>query len=164
MKNLLSPEDFGRCTLISNDSQQLSSLSSEARLKNTKAYLQQIQDSDYILTSRIHAALPAVALGTPVFFIDAGYDRNEKHRDRFEGLINLFNVIDSSHFPLSSRKRWAKACRKLGLHKVLGNADKTKTMTDAIQNQQPIPIQSALTIKTRIEGKVQEFVELIVSD
>ena len=37
-------------------------------------------------------------------------------------------------------------------------------MTDAIQNQQPIPIQSALTIKTRIEGKVQEFVELIVSD
>lgn len=164
LKNLLSPEDFGRCTLISNDSQQLSSLSSEARLKNTKAYLQQIQDSDYILTSRIHAALPAVALGTPVFFIDAGYDRNEKHRDRFEGLINLFNVIDSSHFPLSSRKRWAKACRKLGLHKVLGNADKTKTMTDAIQNQQPIPIQSALTIKTRIEGKVQEFVELIVSD
>jgi len=164
LKNLLSPEDFGRCTLTSNDSKQLSSLSSEARLKNTKAYLQQIQDSDYILTSRIHAALPAVALGTPVFFIDAGYDRNEKHRDRFEGLINLFNVIDSSHFPLSSRKRWAKACRKLGLHKVLGNADKIKTMTDAIQNQQPIPIESALAIKARIEEKVQEFVERIVCD
>ena len=164
LKKLLSPEDFARCTLISNDAQKPRSLSSEARLENAKAYLQQIQDSDFIITSRIHAALPAVALGTPVFFVDAGYDRNEKHRDRLEGLIHLFNVIDSSHFPLSSRKPWAKACRKLGMHKLFGNADKTQIMTDAIQNQQRIPIESALLIKTQIEGKVKEFVERIIFD
>ena len=163
LKNLLSPEDFSRCTLLSNDSEQLSTLSTDVRLKNAKAYLQRIQDSELLITSRIHAALPAIAVGTPVFFIDAGYDRNEKHRDRFEGLIELFNVIDSSNFVLSSRKRWAKAARKLNLHKVFGAADKTSILRDIINNQKPLPIEGAVNIKNRIEARVSDFLDQVAS-
>lgn len=163
LKNLLSSEDFSRCTLLSNDSKQLSSLSSETRIKNVKEYLQRIQDSEYLITSRIHAALPAVALGTPVFFIDAGYDRNEKHRDRFEGLIELFNVIDSSNFVLSSRKRWAKALRKIHFHKVIGGTDNSPILRGAIQNQKSLPVEGAVEIKNRIEERVREFIEQIMS-
>lgn len=163
LKKLLTKKDFERCKLVSNDWLQLPTISLEMRLKNAKSYLQEIQNSEYVITSRIHAALPAVALGTPVFFIDAGYDRNEKYRDRFDGLLELFNVIDASSFPLSSRKPWAKACRILGAHKVVGMANKSTVLINAIQNQQSLPIEKALSIKNQIERRVKAFVEAIVS-
>ena len=163
LKKFLTRMDFERCKLVSNDWLQLPTISPEMRLKNAKSYLQEIQNSEYVITSRIHAALPAVALGTPVFFIDAGYDRSEKHRDRFDGLIELFNVIDASHFPLSSRKPWAKACRIVGAHRVFGASNKSSVLRKAVENQQSLPIHGALVIKNEIERKVKAFVEAIVS-
>lgn len=162
LKNLLSPKDYSKCALLSNDSKQLSSLSREKRIDNAKEYLQRIQNSEFLITSRIHAALPAVALGTPVFFIDAGYDRNEKHRDRFEGLIELFNVLDASNFVLSSRKRWAKALRKLHLHKIIDGRDNSLIMSAALANQKPLPVESAVEIKNQIEERVKGFINQII--
>lgn len=41
-----------------------------------------------VVTTRIHCALPCLAVGTPVIFILNKYDNK-----RYEGLINFFNVI-----------------------------------------------------------------------
>lgn len=46
----------------------------------------------FVITSRIHCALPCLALGTPVVFINA-FD-NESDACRLDGLSNLFNRID----------------------------------------------------------------------
>ena len=47
-----------------------------------------------IVTSRIHAALPCLALETPVIFIPSeGLNATRENAGRFEGLEDFFNVI-----------------------------------------------------------------------
>lgn len=45
-----------------------------------------------VITSRIHCALPCLALGTPVIFINSFEDKS--NQSRIKGLMNLFNRID----------------------------------------------------------------------
>ena len=45
-----------------------------------------------VITSRIHCALPCLALGTPVIFIN-GFD-SFVDSCRFDGILELFNRID----------------------------------------------------------------------
>ena len=51
-----------------------------------------IANSDYIITSRIHSALPAVAMGKKVIFINEGLD-NINHSSRLSGLQSFFKPI-----------------------------------------------------------------------
>ena len=51
-----------------------------------------------VITSRIHCALPCLAFGTPVLFLDSGF-RTKQSRDRFNGITNLMNVIGEDVFP-----------------------------------------------------------------
>lgn len=44
-----------------------------------------------VITSRIHCALPCLALGTPVIFLDAF--KNTVDTCRFDGITNLFNIV-----------------------------------------------------------------------
>ena len=44
-----------------------------------------------MITSRIHCALPCLALGTPVIFIDSFTD--DSNVSRIDGLRDLFNVV-----------------------------------------------------------------------
>ena len=48
--------------------------------------------AEMVVTSRIHCALPCTGLGTPVLFVD-NEDMGEVHRCRFDGLLQLFNVL-----------------------------------------------------------------------
>ncbi|MEY5044688.1 MAG: hypothetical protein RJA19_1915, partial [Bacteroidota bacterium] len=61
-------------------------------------------------------ALPAIALGTPVYFTLAGYDRNASSMDRFDGITELFQILPPERFPFSSRKRWGKLLRWAKMH------------------------------------------------
>lgn len=45
-----------------------------------------------VITSRIHCALPCLALGTPVIYLN-GFN-NFVDTCRFNGILNLFNRID----------------------------------------------------------------------
>jgi len=57
-----------------------------------------------VITSRIHCALPCLALGTPVYFINAGYHSTYFNlNDRFEGLLELFRVIEENVLPFGSK-------------------------------------------------------------
>lgn len=47
-----------------------------------------------VITSRIHCALPCLALETPVIYIDSETKKqNESHVCRFKGILELFNLI-----------------------------------------------------------------------
>jgi hypothetical protein len=48
--------------------------------------------AELVITSRIHCALPCLSLGTPVLFLDSGFD-DENEQSRLKGIKELFNVV-----------------------------------------------------------------------
>ena len=54
----------------------------------TRDYLQRLCNARLVITSRIHCALPCLAMGTPVIFIDC-----DLNQSRLEGLKDFFNTI-----------------------------------------------------------------------
>ena len=66
--------------------------SHEEGVKLAEEVLIKIANSDHIITSRIHSALPAVAMGKKVIFINEGLD-NINHRSRLSGLQSFFKSI-----------------------------------------------------------------------
>ena len=61
-------------------------------IKLAQAVLTKIANADYVITSRIHSALPAVAMGKKVIFINEGLD-NINHSSRLSGLQSFFTSI-----------------------------------------------------------------------
>ena len=61
-------------------------------LKLAEEVLIKIANSDHIITSRIHSALPAVGMGKKVIFINEGLD-NINHKSRLSGLQSFFKSI-----------------------------------------------------------------------
>lgn len=60
-------------------------------------YLQRLCNAKFVVTSRIHCALPCLAMGTPVIFLNGGFEGfGDRFNSRFEGLIDFFNRIDIS--------------------------------------------------------------------
>lgn len=62
-----------------------------------KEMLEKIAKSEIIITSRIHAALPALAMGLKVIFINEGLDHNN-HKQRLLGLKNYFTCVNYKDF------------------------------------------------------------------
>jgi exopolysaccharide biosynthesis predicted pyruvyltransferase EpsI len=61
-------------------------------IKLAKEVLKKIANSDYVITSRIHSALPAVAMGKKVIFINEGLD-HINHSSRLSGPQSFFKSI-----------------------------------------------------------------------
>ena len=59
--------------------------------------LNKIAESEIIITSRIHAALPALAMGLKVIFIDEGLGHTN-HKMRISSLKNYFHTVDLNDF------------------------------------------------------------------
>jgi hypothetical protein len=78
----------------------------ESRFQLAEAILKRYQNARLVVTSRLHCALPCLAMGTPVIFID-GY-LSSKDRNRFVGLSKLLNTVSicgqtiSKNFDLES--------------------------------------------------------------
>lgn len=60
--------------------------------------LKRLASAKLVVTSRIHIALPCLAFGTPVVFVNRNFDHS-----RFEGILELFHVVDGTS--LSSLKQ-----------------------------------------------------------
>ena len=59
--------------------------------------LEKIAESEVMITSRTHAALPALAMGLKVIFIDQGLD-HINHKHRLSGLKNYFTCVNLKDF------------------------------------------------------------------
>jgi hypothetical protein len=85
-----------------------------------------------VITSRIHCALPCLAMGTPVIFVN-GFD-NFVDSCRFEGILDLFNRIDvdsktgnfTANFPLEGKITKNTLIKNLEKHHVLAEPLKIK--------------------------------------
>lgn len=64
----------------------------ERRFARAEACLRRYAQAKFVVTSRIHCALPCLAMGTPVIFLNA-FD-SFVDTCRFEGLLELFNRVD----------------------------------------------------------------------
>lgn len=67
-------------------------VSEQERFKVAENLLEEYSKAKLVITSRIHCALPCLAMGTPVIYIN-GFD-SIIDTCRFDGIIDLFNRID----------------------------------------------------------------------
>ncbi len=81
----------------------------EQKFEMAEELLRKYAKAKLVITSRIHCALPCLAMGTPVIFIN-GFDAFID-TCRFDGIIDLFNRVDvntktgefTANFPLSEK-------------------------------------------------------------
>lgn len=68
-------------------------ITAEEGFRLAHEFLTKLSSAKLVITSRIHTALPCLAMGTPVIFINGGF-KNILDNCRFNGLIDFFNRID----------------------------------------------------------------------
>jgi hypothetical protein len=66
--------------------------SEKERFEVASDFLKKYATAKFVVTSRLHCALPCLAFGTPVIFIDFGF-KNEYDICRLKGVTDLFNTI-----------------------------------------------------------------------
>lgn len=67
----------------------------DEKFKKAEEILEKYSTAKYVITSRIHCALPCLGMGTPVVFIEK-QDDSIFSKCRFGGIINFFNKITMS--------------------------------------------------------------------
>lgn len=104
----------------------------EQKFEMAENLLNKYARAKLVITSRIHCALPCLALGTPVIFVN-GFD-SFVDSCRFDGILELFNRIDinsktgefSSNFDLKGKIDKSTNVKNLEKHHELANALKEK--------------------------------------
>ena len=128
----------------------------EERFEIAEELLDKYAKAKLVITSRIHAALPCLALGTPVYFVNAGYSSMfslGNLGDRFEGITNQFRIIEEDVFPYSSSSLKDEFARRLGLYK---NKD-IKALDINWENPEPNPIDIK-PIADELRNAVKKFI------
>lgn len=85
------------------------------------AFLKRLSSARFVVTSRIHTALPCLAMGTPVIFVNGGF-KTKVDKCRFDGLFDFFNRIDVDSKG-SSSVNFAFEGNKIGMNTKLTNKD-----------------------------------------
>ncbi len=98
-------------------------LTTQERFKVAESLIERYSKAHLVVTSRIHCALPCVALGTPVLFLDVGFN-TANSRNRFEGITKYFHVINNRHFPFSGIDPISLVVRRTGLYKYINSGKK----------------------------------------
>jgi hypothetical protein len=70
-----------------------SNKSNEEYYKIAKDLLNKYASAKLVITSRIHCALPCLALGTPVLFVMEGLTDESLHMSRFRGILDHINIL-----------------------------------------------------------------------
>ena len=107
--NRMIPKKYkDKIEFITHFSETMKSQSSDERMEEVKILLDRYKKAKVVFTSLIHCALPCIALGTPVVFIDAGF---QKKRDRFGGVTDLFPALLHVDLPFGKRSFLHKLAR-----------------------------------------------------
>ena len=113
------PERFKeKIEFITHFSKEMKSQTSDERMNEAKLLLNRYKKAKLVFTSLIHCALPCVAMGTPVVFVDAGFNNNVAKRDRFGGVTDLFTTHLHVDLPFGKRTFLHKLVRFTGLYRL----------------------------------------------
>lgn len=89
----------------------------------------------YIVTSRIHCALPCVGIGVPVVFINAEhFQRKVSSRGRFDGNLELFNTVSYTYDRLVLDGNF-KPDGKLNLYSSIPRNDEYKLLAEDLDRK-----------------------------
>lgn len=91
LKKIISKELLEKAIHI-NQEPPANTYSHEEKFEMAEDLLKKYAKAKLVVTSRIHCALPCLAMGTPVIFIN-GFE-TFTDSSRFDGIIELFNRID----------------------------------------------------------------------
>lgn len=119
VKNIIPNAYKDKVRFVSHFSEDLKTLDAKTRIAQAKQMLDRYAKAKLVFTSLIHCALPCIALGTPVVFVDFGFNNNEAKRDRFNGIIDLFHIESDLTAPFMNRDFPGKLGRGLRLHHIM---------------------------------------------
>jgi hypothetical protein len=77
----------------------------DEKLEYARELLHKYAKAAFVVTSRVHCALPAVGMGTPAIYVN-DLNQGEVSECRMDGLLELFNVIDFEDGKLTPRFKW----------------------------------------------------------
>ncbi|SHI35282.1 polysaccharide pyruvyl transferase family protein [Aquimarina spongiae] len=131
LKNFISKEVLETAEFI-NQEPPSNKYTDEEKFDMAENLLKKYARARLVITSRIHCALPCLALGTPVIFVN-GFD-SFVDSCRFDGILELFNRIDvnsktgefTANFPLEGQIGLDTMVKNLEKHHDLANALKEK--------------------------------------
>jgi hypothetical protein len=83
--------------------------SEAARLELADRLLKCYENAKLVVTSRLHCALPCLAMGTPVVYVDVGL---AKERVRFDGLTELLHTVEVGRGKVERDFDWANLKNK----------------------------------------------------
>lgn len=127
VKNFISQEVLDKAIHI-NQEPPSNTYSDEEKFAMAEKLLNDYARAKLVITSRIHCALPCLAMGTPVIFVN-GFD-SFVDSCRFDGILELFNRIDvnsktgeyTSNFGLEGKITLDTTVTNLEKHHDLANA------------------------------------------
>lgn len=86
-------DNFGTKVTCLENSIACGNLSTSDKFDAAKHYLERLSHASLVVTSRIHCALPCLAMNVPVVFVKYG-QTSESNVQRFRGVIDHMNVLD----------------------------------------------------------------------
>lgn len=94
-KNMCSNSELVNAEYITHTPRLSDFKTEQDKFDYAKKLLKHYCKSRLIITSRIHAALPCLAIGTPVIFVDneSFHSNTNPERGRFDGLLDLMNTV-----------------------------------------------------------------------
>lgn len=129
LKNIFNQELIEKAIHI-NQEQPANKYTIKEKFKMAEDLLKRYAKAKLVITSRIHCALPCLAMGTPVIFIN-GFD-NFVDSCRFEGILELFNRIDID----SKTGKWKanfKLDKKISLDTIVENLEKHHVLAESLK-------------------------------
>ena len=91
----------------------------DEKFEYARELLRKYAKAAFVVTSRVHCALPSVGMGTPAIYVN-DLNQGEVSECRLDGLLELFNVIDFKAGELMPRFRWDGG--KIGFDTKLSNS------------------------------------------
>ena len=92
---IFTKECLGNAIFITHVRKRYNVWSNEEKLYEAEKLIRLYSHAKFVVTSRLHCALPCLGLHTPLYFTQ-GLSCNENSSCRFDGLIELFNKMTVS--------------------------------------------------------------------
>lgn len=100
-RRLFSDEVLSRAIYVKQEIANVDAGDDQAKFGLAEKLLRQYASARFVVTSRIHCALPCLGIGTPVLYVE-DQQQSETSSCRLNGLRELFHVVKSDRGRLSS--------------------------------------------------------------
>jgi hypothetical protein len=136
----------------------------DAKLEYARNLLRKYANSRLVVTSRIHAALPCLGIGTPVIFVlgddlhPNGKGLQPDAKGRFDGLIDLFHVMEYMNFKLKPILGF-KVAKKIGLDHTIKNKPDYLQMAEELDKSCTAFVEDAKVnlMETPCDDKIRTY-------